>query len=74
MWTRVFAAGPGVARVARRVAARDGFLEGTGQLGGFVAFEYGLWQVWEPLAWLVGGPVVMLAAYGLARPAGGGAE
>jgi hypothetical protein len=41
------------------------------QVVGFAAFEFGLWQIWEPLPWLIGGPVVMLAAFGASGRAGG---
>jgi hypothetical protein len=57
--------------VARVRALRWRGAPAAAQVAGFAAFEFGLWQIWEPLPWLIGGPVVMLAAFGASGRAGG---
>ena len=51
---------PRLLRVKRRAAVNV-----VGQLAGAAGFEYGLWQVWEPLAWLVGGAALVVVSFGL---------
>jgi hypothetical protein len=37
------------------------------ELAGFAAVAYGLWQLWEPSAYIVGGAAAVLAAQALGR-------
>jgi hypothetical protein len=37
---------------------RQGLVDILGLLG-FAAFIYGLWQMWHPLAWVVGGMLAL---------------
>lgn len=42
---------------------RQGIVDGIIGLLGFAAFIYGLWLIWQPLAWTVGG--LLLLGYAL---------
>jgi hypothetical protein len=38
------------------------------QLAGLGGVGYGLWEIWPPLAAIIGGVLVMLIGYGMERP------
>jgi hypothetical protein len=39
-------------------------LNAAGQLAGAASVAYGLWQVWEPLTFIVAGAGLMLVSFG----------
>lgn len=45
-----------------RIKRRQAFDAGL-QLASSAALVYGLWQVWEPIAWIVGGAGGLLVSY-----------
>lgn len=45
-------------RAKRRLIAN-----GAGQVAGAAGLVYGLWQVYEPLAWMVGGAALLLVSF-----------
>jgi hypothetical protein len=59
-------------RVRARVATWKGLvkrgrrpaLSGAGQLAGASAVTFGLWQIWEPIAWVAGGAALLLVSFG----------
>lgn len=52
-----------ITKFRRRLRARSS-LSTAGQLAGAALVCFGLWQVWEPLTYLVGGGALMVVSFG----------